>query len=176
MDKPEIIPENPDPIRPVPNPYPIDRPTEVLLKDHEIVRKLADAYLNSEDMLVKHEAAKQIVPLMHIHSRLEEGVFYPRTRHVDPEMVRRFEQVHLQIDDNLAALMGMPPDAPQADRLVLELIDMVLAHIQEEENEFFPKLEQANIDMTAIGVEMQTFEANLVHQQAAVDATRGARK
>jgi len=176
MDKPDIIPDMPDPIRQVPNPYPVDRPTEVLLKDHDIVRKLADNYLNSQDMLVKHEAAKQIIPLVHIHSRLEESVFYPRTRHVDPGMVSRFEQAHLQVDDHLAALMGMPLDAPQADRLVMELIDMVLAHIQEEENDFFPKLEQANMDMTSIGVEMQTFEANLVHQQAAVDATSGMRK
>jgi hypothetical protein len=121
-------------------------------------------------MKVKHEAAKQLIPLLHIHSRLEESVFYPRTRHVDPQMIEKFEQAHLRVDDQLAALQGMPLDAPQADRLVMELIDMVMAHTQEEENDFFPKLMQSNIDMTSIGAEMQTFESNLVNQQVIADA------
>jgi hemerythrin superfamily protein len=176
MDKPDIIPDVPDPIVARPNPYPVDRPTEVLTLDHDMVRKLADTYLNSQDMLVKHEAAKQIIPAVHVHSRLEETVFYPRVRHVDPEMIRRFEQEHLKVDDQLAALQGMPLDAPQADRLILELIDMVLAHIQEEENDFFPKLQNASIDLTSIGVEMLNFETSLVHQQVVADATAATRK
>lgn len=169
-----LIPDNPDPIRSVPNPYPIDNPTEVLISDHNTVRKLADSYRNSQDKMVQREAAKQLLPLLQVHSRLEEGVFYPRVRQVDPQMIQRFEQDHGKVDDHIAALQSMPLDSAQADRLVTELIDMVMAHIQEEENDFFPKLKQANIDMTPIGTEMQTFEASLLRQQVMTDA--GARR
>jgi hypothetical protein len=68
----------------------------------------------------------------------------------------------------------MSLDEPQADRLMRELITSTLHHIDQEEKEFFPKLERANIDMAPIGLEMQAFEANLIHMQSQSDA--GARR
>ena len=47
-----------------------------------------------------------------------------------------------------------------------ELIDALLDHIREEEDEFFPLLKLANLDLSAIALEMGVFEANLVHMQA----------
>jgi hypothetical protein len=67
-------------------------------------------------------------------------------------MIGHFEQEHLKADDLVATLMGMSMDEPQADRMMRDLINMTLHHIQEEEQDFFPKLEQAQLDMTAIGL------------------------
>jgi hypothetical protein len=47
-----------------------------------------------------------------------------------------------------------------------ELIGAVRAHIQEEENDLFPRIEGSGVDMTPVGLQMQAFEANLVHTQA----------
>jgi len=58
--------------------------------------------------------------------------------------------------------------------MLRQLIDMTMHHIQEEEGQFFPKLEQAGMDMTPIGLQMQAFEANLVHAQAQ-SSRQGAR-
>jgi hypothetical protein len=55
------------------------------------------------------------------------------------------------------------------------MLSSVQSHIQEEENDFFPKLQQAGIDMTPIGLEMQAFEANMVHMQAQM-SDQGARR
>jgi hypothetical protein len=41
-----------------------------------------------------------------------------------------------------------------------------MSHIDEEENDLFPRLRQSNVDMTDVGLQMQSFEANLVHMQA----------
>jgi hypothetical protein len=49
---------------------------------------------------------------------------------------------------------------------VRELLDAVLSHIRQEEQQLFPELKQAALDLTSIGLEMQAFEANLVHMQA----------
>lgn len=155
--------------------FPVERPVEALLRDHRLVRKLAEAYLNDQSMEARKQAARQMVQALHTHSRLEESIFYPGVKHIDPGMIGHFEEAHLKTDDLVATLQGMTLDEPNADHLVRELIHMAMRHIDEEEMRFFPKLEQAHIDMTPIGLEMQAFEANLIHMQAAVP-DQGARK
>jgi len=155
--------------------FPVDRPVEALMRDHNTVRKLADSYVNSQDTEVKMQAATQILQLLETHAKLEESVFYPAVRDVDASMVGHFEQEHQKADDLLESLKGMSMDDPQAEQMLRQLIDMTMHHIQEEESEFFPKLEQANMDMTPIGLQMQSFEANLVHAQAQV-TQQGARQ
>jgi hemerythrin superfamily protein len=149
---------------------PIEHPLDALIRDHDIVRKLADAYCNTQDRQVQKQAAKQMLQAIHTHSRVEESVFYPGVRQIDAAMIGHFEQEHLKVDDLVATLQGMSLDEPQADRLVRELITSVRHHIDQEEKEFFPKLERANMDMAPIGLEMQAFEANLIHMQSQVDA------
>jgi hemerythrin superfamily protein len=156
-----------DPVRPKPHDaFPVDNPVQALLRDHDLVRKLADAYRNTHSADVRKQAATQLLQAIHMHSRLEEGVFYPGVRRVDPNLIARFEEDHLGVDDLLATLQGMSLDEARAEPLVRELIDTVLSHIRQEEEQLFPELKQAALDLTSIGLEMQAFEANLVHLQA----------
>lgn len=143
-----------------------DDPIQALERDHDMVRKLADKYLNSGDMEVKKQAATQLLQAIHTHSRLEESIFYPNVRCIDEGLVGHFEQDHLKVDELLATLQGMAPDAPRAEPMMREMLNAVLSHIDEEENQLFPRLRQSNADMSDIGLQMQSFEANLVHMQA----------
>lgn len=145
--------------------FPVDRPVEALIRDHKLVRQLAEHYRNSDSMEVKKQAATQILQALHTHSRVEESVFYPGVRSVEPGMISHFEQEHLKADDLLATLQGMQMDDPHSEQLMRELIDMSLHHMQEEEEQLFPMLEQAPVDMTAIGLEMAALEVNLIHMQ-----------
>jgi hemerythrin superfamily protein len=155
-----------DPAKPSQPMDPVEHPLDLLIRDHELVRKLADAYCNTQDKEVKKQAAKQMLQALHTHSRVEESVFYPGVRQVDQAMIAHFEQEHLKTDDLVATLQGMSLDEPRADQLMRDLIKSTLHHIEQEEKEFFPKLERANMDMAPIGLEMQSFEANLIHMQA----------
>lgn len=146
--------------------FSVDRPIEALITDHDMVRTLADAYFNSDSMLAKISAAEQILMLMETHSLLEESVFYPAVRDIDPSLIAHFEEAHQKTDELMAALKDMSLNDPQALPMVEEMLALHMQHIQEEENDFFPKLESANLDMTAIGLQMQAYEANLVHLQA----------
>lgn len=148
--------------------FPVDDPIQALMRDHDLVRKLANTYLSTSSRDVKTQAATQLVQALHTHSRLEEGVFYPAVRRVDPNLVAHFEEAHLDVDDMLATLQGMSMGDDRAEPLVRELITAVLAHIREEETELFTELRRAAIDLSPIGLEMQAFEANLVHMQAQV--------
>jgi len=155
--------------------FPVDRPVEALLRDHNMVRRLADAYLNGQSIEVKLEAAEKILLLLETHSRLEESVFYPAVRDIDASMVSHFEQEHQKADDLLQSLKNASVDDGQMDQMLRQLIEMTLHHMQEEETEFFPKLEQANMDMASVGLQMQAFEANLVHAQGQA-SQQGARQ
>jgi hemerythrin superfamily protein len=146
--------------------HPPDDPIQFLLRDHDMIRKLAASYLDSRSAAVKKNAAAQLVQAIHTHSRLEESVFYPGLRKIEPNLVARFEEDHLNVDDMLAALDTMRFEEPRARKMMRDMIDAVLAHITEEEEVFFPLLKLANLDLSAIGFEMAVFEANLVHMQA----------
>lgn len=146
--------------------FPVDRPIEALVRDHDMVRTLADRYLNSDSQEVKKQAGRQILQALHMHSRLEESVFYPAVRCIDESLVKHFEQDHQKVDDLLATLDGMSLDDAHSDTLMRELISAVMAHIQEEENDLFPRIEGSSVDMTPVGVQMAAFEANMVHMQA----------
>lgn len=146
--------------------FPVDRPTEALLRDHNMVRALSDKYLNSNSQEVKTQAGRQILQALHMHSRLEESVFYPAVRCIDEGLIRHFEQDHQKVDDLLATLDGMSLDDAHSEVLMRELISAVTAHIQEEENDLFPRIAGSGVDMTPVGLQMQSFEANMVHMQA----------
>jgi hemerythrin superfamily protein len=150
-------------------------PIQALLRDHDMVRKLADKYLNSSDMEVKRQSAIQLLQAIHTHSRLEESIFYPNVRCLDEDLVRHFEQDHLKVDDLLATLQGMAPDEPRAEPMMREMLNSVLSHIDEEEQQLFPRLRRSNVDMSDIGLQMQSFEANLIHMQAQ-GGDQGARR
>jgi hemerythrin superfamily protein len=167
---------NPDPIHPhTQQAFPVDNPVEALLRDHKLVRQLADHYLNSDSMEVKKQAATQLLQAIHTHSRLEESAFYPSVRQVAPDLIGHFEQEHLKVDDLLATLQGMSMDEARAEPMMRDMLSSLMNHIQEEESDFFPKLQQANIDMTPIGLAMQAFEANMVHVQAQMSDQRARR-
>jgi hemerythrin superfamily protein len=152
-----------------------DDPIQALVRDHDMVRKLADKYLNSSDIEVKKQAAAQLLQAIHTHSRLEESVFYPNVRCIDESLVRHFEQDHLKVDDLLATLQGMPTDAPRFDPMMREMLGALQRHIDEEENDLFPRLQRSNVDMAPIGLQMEALEANLVHMQGQA-SDRGARR
>jgi hypothetical protein len=50
-----------------------------------------------------------------------------------------------------------------------------MGHMLEEEDNFFPKLDLARLDMTAIGLEMQAFAANLVPAQVQANGQRASK-
>ena len=94
-----------------------------------------------------------------MHSSVEEQVFYPCVRIADPSLIDRCEQGHDHATRLIETLRLMDDDDPLAPQLFRQLAGAVIVHIESEEQELFPKVEQANMDLTAIGNEMQTLES-----------------
>lgn len=146
--------------------FPSDDPLQALKADHDFVRKLFDRYLQTQDMKVKEEAGPRILQLLEMHTSLEESVFYPRVRSVDASLIDRCEDEHQQAKQMMAQLKGMNPGDQQCDQLFRQLADAIIRHVDSEEQQLFPKVQQAGLDLNAIGLEMQAFESNIVSTQA----------
>lgn len=154
--------------------FPTEQPMEFLEKDHDFVRQLFDRYLNTQDLLVKKEAGSEILLLLGMHTALEEATFYPMVRDVDPQLVDECMDQHAQARRLMEKLQGMDVTDPQCDDTFRQLQDAILHHVGVEENQLFPKVRQANLDLEAIGLQMAAYEANAVAAQASAAAGRGA--
>lgn len=142
--------------------FPVDHPIEALRTDHQFVRQLFDRYFHTQDAGDKHAVGRHLLALLEMHTTLEETVFYPRVRSVDPGLIDVFEQEHEQATQMIRTLRLMNDGDPQAEPIFHQLANAVLPHIEVEEQQLFPRVEQANFDMSAIGHEMQSVETRMI--------------
>lgn len=143
--------------------FPVDQPMEALKTDHNLVRQLFGRYFQTWDINEKKDVGRHILSLLEMHTSLEEDVFYPRVRDVDPSLIDHCEQEHEQARQLMERfkLMG-DADPQQAEETFRQLADAIFRHIDTEEQQLFPKIRQANLDLNAIGREMQTFETSMI--------------
>ncbi|HJV80684.1 hemerythrin domain-containing protein [Noviherbaspirillum sp.] len=142
--------------------FPVDRPMDALRADHHLVRRLFDNYFHAGDVDDKRDAGSHVLLLLEMHTSLEEGVFYPRVNDADASLVERCEQDHEQARQLIDRLKLMDESDPQAEQLFHELADAIFKHIELEEHQLFPKVQQAGLDLSAIGHEMQAFESRMI--------------
>jgi len=118
----------------------------VLLKDdHKQVRKVfRDFQSAGEDATErKGRLVEQMIELLTQHTYIENEVMYPRVRALLPELeddvLESYEEHHVA-DVLVMELVGMKPDAERFDAKTTVLIENVRHHIDEEEQEWFPKV------------------------------------
>ncbi|WP_192805191.1 hemerythrin domain-containing protein [Noviherbaspirillum aerium] len=142
--------------------FPTDAPIEALRTDHRFVKELFERYFATRDEDEKKETGRHVLLLLEMHASLEEGVFYPRVRDADPRLVDHCEEDHEEARQLIDRLKPMDESDPQAQQLFRQLADMVLLHVENEETSLFPKVEQAGLDLSAIGAEMQTLQTRMI--------------
>ncbi len=69
-------------------------------------------------------------------------------------------------------LQELQPGEAAYDDLMQQLHDIVVAHIELEEQQLFPAIRTAGIDLQDLALRMQAYESNLISTQAA--SSRGA--
>jgi hemerythrin-like domain-containing protein len=118
----------------------------VLLKaDHKEIRRLFREFEAAGDRAVKKKAklVKQIIELLTVHTYIENEVMYPEVRALLPDLeddvLESYEEHHVA-DVLCMELAGMTADAERFDAKTTVLIENVTHHIEEEEQEWFPKV------------------------------------
>lgn len=146
---------------------------QLLRADHEEVRDLFDEYEElvqaQADDEEKQELAERICTLLTIHATVEEEILYPAAREVleEQDLLDEAEVEHASARDLIEQIQEMDPSEELYDAKVKVLGEYVKHHVQEEEGEIFPKLQDADIDLETLGDEIAERRQELMEQMGA---------
>jgi len=118
----------------------------VLLKaDHKEVKSVFKQFQQAgEDATAKKgDLVKKMIELLTVHTYLENELIYPEVRRQLPDLeddvLESYEEHHV-VDVLCLELSTMSADHERFDAKTTVLIENVLHHIEEEEQEWFPQV------------------------------------
>ena len=111
---------------------------DLLEQDHRRVEMLFSDFERSGDASV----ALQICQELEVHAALEEGIVYPKLRmQVDEGLAQEAQHEHEEAKELIRKIKG-GLSGSALTQTVLALKQAVEHHVQEEETEVFPKMQQ----------------------------------
>lgn len=120
----------------------------VLLKeDHKEIRRLFREFQQAgeEATARKGHLVDQIIEALTVHTYIENEVMYPRVRELLPDLeddvLESYEEHHVA-DLLVVELAALKPSSERFDAKTTVLIENVTHHIEEEEQEWFPKVRE----------------------------------
>ena len=142
---------------------------KLLTADHAKVKKMFKEFeklSKKDDEDGKQELATQICQELTVHAQLEEEIFYPAAREAieDEELMNEAMVEHNSAKELIAKIQSMGASDPMFDATVKVLGEYVNHHIEEEQNEIFPKVEKAKVDLEEIGAEIAQRKEELMKE------------
>ncbi|WP_238420779.1 hemerythrin domain-containing protein [Gordonia sp. 'Campus'] len=133
----------------------------ILRDDHKEIRKLFRDFKSQGPNATKTKGkiVDKIIEALTVHTYIENEVMYPEIRKRVPDLeddiLESYEEHHVA-DVLVVELAALSPDAERFDAKTTVLIENVEHHIEEEEDEWFPKVREAlgRKELQAIGEEM----------------------
>jgi hypothetical protein len=88
-----------------------------------------------------------------IHAQIEEEIFYPQAREAtkDNDLIDEAAVEHATVKHLIGEIEAMEIGEELYDAKIRVLGEMVKHHIKEEEEELFPELESAKMDIDVVG-------------------------
>jgi hypothetical protein len=115
----------------------------MLKEDHKEVRRLFRQFEKAEKPAEQGKIVDAILEALTVHTYLENEVMYPEVRKLLPdledEVLESYEEHHVA-DVLCMELASMKPDDERFEAKTTVLIENVEHHIEEEEQEWFPKV------------------------------------
>ena len=117
----------------------------ILKNDHQQIRKLFRDFQGAGEnaTATKGKIAMRVIEELTVHTYLENEVMYPKVRmlipELEPDVLESYEEHHVA-DVLCMELYAMKPDAERFDAKMTVLIENVTHHMDEEEQEWFPKV------------------------------------
>lgn len=138
---------------------------EMLMDDHRKVEELFDLFEKSKSKKERKQLIEQILVELCVHAHLEEEHLYPALKKEDKKM--NFEA----LEEHHAAklVMNELTDCSDCEAAVIEakvkvLSEMIAHHVQEEEEEIFPMLEEADFDMDKVAKKIKAEKERLLEK------------
>jgi hemerythrin superfamily protein len=120
----------------------------LLKDDHKTVERLFKRFEKAGDHAYaeKRRITDQIIEELSKHAAIEEQLFYPATRATVPDTediaLESMEEHHV-VKWVLSEIEDMDPEHERFDAKVTVMIENVRHHVEEEEDEYFPKVREA---------------------------------
>ena len=140
---------------------------DLLEQDHREVEEWFDEYDElKEDDDRKAELAQKICFALKVHAQIEEEIFYPQAREAtkDNDLIDEAVFEHATVKNLIAEIESMEVGEDLYDAKIRVLGEMVKQHIKEEEEELFPELRPAKIDLEAFGKELAKRKEELMSE------------
>jgi hemerythrin superfamily protein len=142
-------------------------PAQIIKEDHEEMKNLFTTYngYTENDDEQKKETAHEILKALTVHARMEEKFFYPRLKEkIDAEHplpVDEAEAEHHAAKMLILELKVMPVGSENYDAKMTVLEENILHHIEEEESELLPQVEEVLAgELEEIGQRMEDYRTN----------------
>ena len=134
--------------------------------DHNAVARLFEQHKSAHDARRQQLLAAQICQELLVHMQIEEEIFYPAFQRAtgDQELLKDANKEHQQARELIARI--------QADRqngkLMLELEDAILHHVNDEREKMFPKARATQgLDLMQLAQLLEARKMELMALQAA---------
>jgi hypothetical protein len=143
---------------------------ELLKQDHREVEEWFDEYNElKEDDDRKRALVEKICLALKVHAQIEEEIFYPQAREAinDNDIVDEAIVEHATVKNLIGEIEAMKVGEELYDAKMRVLGEMVKHHIKEEEEELFPELEAAKMDLDAVGKKIAERKEELMSEMQA---------
>jgi len=131
---------------------------ELLKTDHNTVSRLFQKVKATEESEHK-ELFEQIREELEIHTHIEETIFYPKVKEEKEleDLVLEGIEEHHQAKIFLRELSALTEESEKFEPKLKVLMEDITHHVQEEEGEMFPKIEELFDESTLeeLGAEME---------------------
>jgi hemerythrin superfamily protein len=131
--------------------------TQMIRQDHKKVEGLFKKFEQTKGAEAKRRLAENAMAELEVHAALEEQIFYPAVeKEVEDasSMISEARDEHQTVKQLIAELKGMEEADDEFESQFSELMENVQHHVEEEENEMLPKVEESGLDLKSLGDQM----------------------
>lgn len=131
--------------------------TQMIRQDHKKVEGLFKKFEQTQGSQSKRRLAENAMAELEVHAALEEEIFYPAVKkEVDDgsSMVQEAIEEHQTVKQLISELKGMQEASEEFESQFSQLMENVQHHVEEEESEMLPKVEESQLDLNSLGQQM----------------------
>lgn len=151
---------------------------ELLKKDHEKVSELF-AQAEEAEGKKKQQLFEQIKTELETHTHIEETVFYPKLEQQEElkDIVLEAYEEHKQVKNLLREIAALSGGSEKFDAKLKVMKENVEHHVEEEEEEMFPQVEDLfdESELEQLGKKMEAAKMEYSKQQRSTSSARSSK-
>ena len=137
---------------------------ELLKHDHREVEEYFEEYEDLEDDAEKAELSAKICQALKVHAQIEEEIFYPAAREAtgDEDLLDEAVVEHAGAKRLIEEIESMEVGEDLYDAKIRVLGEQIKHHVKEEEEELFPEAQRSDMDLKAVGKDLEARKMELL--------------